>query len=397
MKKNLVTAAMFGHLGGSFGPSFRVYRDAPDDDANDLAQFGGEAGSWGHSTTVEGNNLVGLGLDDQEDFDMNPDKKGDVEDEEDDEEEEAAPSKKEEEFEEDEEDKEEQEEEDEEEQEEEEEKEEDEEDEEEQDEEEKEEKADKSEKTDVRTASQKRVDSTFKQLRLAEKAYRTATAQGSEAIDPNKLSPELISKRDTLIRERASLDPIAREEDAGKMADIDIQLEDIRMRVMQAANRAESDRSQSTNKATSDADAAVKSTLDAIASTYEALDAESNKANEKAIRYFNISQKGYMDEGLSVADAIEKAMAEVVDVFSLKATGASSDKKLTTKERTKKEEELARNGVKQRLDSVAKKPLRGKRQAGGATATLAELVRGDFSDKKVQKGLEAQLGIKFEN
>ena len=211
-------------------------------------------------------------------------------------------------------------------------------------------------------------------------------------LDLSAVNAGLITERNTLIRERATLDPVGREEDVNRMADIDIQLADIQNRLLVGGQEAAMKRNSLADSTTRAATEAVNSALEAISTAYPVLDSSGNKANEKAIRYFNMVQKSYIEEdGLSVSDSLEKALKDTVELFNLRA----APQKLSKVEKEKKTVIEARNGVKKRLDTVKKAPVRGSRNAGKPDVSLASLIKSDFGDKKVQEQLNAQLGIRF--
>lgn len=376
MRKSIIAGLVHSHVGGSFGSYARVYRDTPDGEHdNNNAFLGGDGAGWGHDTVIDGNNLLGIG--DLADAENNPNGvvlDDDGEEEPDEEEEEAAPEKtkkkKEPEEEEEPDDEEEPEEE-------------------EPDEEEAEEEVPKG---DLRTPFEKKADSCFKQLRLAEAQYRKAQAENEKPLDVTTINKPLVDERNALLRERSKLDPVANDEDADRIADIDIQLEDIRTRLTVSAQEATIKRNSLTENSTRDADKAVNDTLAAIAAAYPALDSAHNGANEKAIKFFNTMQKSYADEGKTVTDALEQAMKDTVDMFKLRSGKA----KLSEKERKTRTQEEARNGVKKRLDAAKKQPVRGSRRSSKPETSLAALVGKDFGDKEVQKQLNAQLGIRFD-
>ena len=378
MRKTIIAGLVHNHVGGSFGSFGRVFRDKPDGehDAPDFNPLGGDDTEWSHTTTIDGNQLVSLDLKDPNNED------GVFPDEDDDEEEseeapapknkKQAPSEEEEEPEEEEE--------------------EDPEEEEEEDPEEEPETPAK--KPDVRSPAEKRADSAFKQLRLKEAAYRKAQEENQKPLDFTAINKPLVDERNALIKERAKLDPVASEEDADRVAEIDIQLEDIRTRLAISTQEATAKRNSSTEISTREADKAIQDALAAISSAYPALDSDSDSANEKAIIFFNTMQKGFMEEGkMSLAEALEKATKETVEMFGLRST----KQKLSTKEKENLSKKEARNGVQKRLNAVKKQPQRGVRKQTQSDTSLASLLKRDFGDKEVQSELQAQLGIRFDN
>lgn len=378
MRKTIIAGLVHNHVGGSFGSFGRVFRDKPDGehDAPDFNPLGGDDADWAHTTVVDGNQLVSLDLKDPNNED------GVFPDEDDDEEEseeapapknkKQAPSEEEEEPEEEEE--------------------EDPEEEEEEDPEEEPETPAK--KPDVRTPAEKRADSAFKQLRLKEAAYRKAQEENQKPLDFTAINKPLVDERNALIKERAKLDPVASEEDADRVAEIDIQLEDIRTRLAISTQEATAKRNSSTEISTREADKAIQDALAAISSAYPALDSDSDSANEKAIIFFNTMQKGFMEDGkMSLAEALEKATKETVEMFGLRST----KQKLSTKEKDNLSKKEARNGVQKRLNAVKKQPQRGVRKQTQSDTSLASLLKRDFGDKEVQSELQAQLGIRFDN
>ena len=386
MRKTIIAGLVHNHVGGSFGSFGRVFRDKPDGehDAPDFNPLGGDDSDWGHTTVVDGNQLVSLDLKDPNNED------GVFSDEDDDEEEEEeapapknkkqAPSEEEEEApeEEEEEDPEEEEEED----------------PEEEEEEPEEEPETPAKKPDVRTPAEKRADSAFKQLRLKEAAYRKAQEENQKPLDFTAINKPLVDERNALIKERAKLDPVASEEDADRVAEIDIQLEDIRTRLAISTQEATAKRNSSTEISTREADKAIQDALAAISSAYPALDSDSDSANEKAIIFFNTMQKGFMEDGkMSLAEALEKATKETVEMFGLRST----KQKLSAKEKENLSKKEARNGVQKRLNAVKKQPQRGVRKQTQSDTSLASLLKRDFGDKEVQSELQAQLGIRFDN
>ena len=388
MRKTIIAGLVHNHVGGSFGSFGRVFRDKPDGehDAPDFNPLGGDDTEWSHTTTIDGNQLVSLDLKDPNNED------GVFPDEDDDEEEseeapapkKQAPSEEEEEApeEEEEEDPEEGEEED------------PEEEEEEDPEEEEEEPETPAKKPDVRTPAEKRADSAFKQLRLKEAAYRKAQEENQKPLDFTAINKPLVDERNALIKERAKLDPVASEEDADRVAEIDIQLEDIRTRLAISTQEATAKRNSSTEISTREADKAIQDALAAISSAYPALDSDSDSANEKAIIFFNTMQKGFMEDGkMSLAEALEKATKETVEMFGLRST----KQKLSAKEKENLSKKEARNGVQKRLNAVKKQPQRGVRKQTQSDTSLASLLKRDFGDKEVQSELQAQLGIRFDN
>ena len=386
MRKTIIAGLVHNHVGGSFGSFGRVFRDKPDGehDAPDFNPLGGDDADWAHTTVIDGNQLVSLDLKDPNNED------GVFPDEDDDEEEpEEAPEPSEEEEEaseeEEEEDPEEEEEED---------PEEEEEDPEEEEEEPEEEPETPAKKPDVRTPAEKRADSAFKQLRLKEAAYRKAQEENQKPLDFTAINKPLVDERNALIKERAKLDPVASEEDADRVAEIDIQLEDIRTRLAISTQEATAKRNSSTEISTREADKAIQDALAAISSAYPALDSDSDSANEKAIIFFNTMQKGFMEDGkMSLAEALEKATKETVEMFGLRST----KQKLSTKEKENLSKKEARNGVQKRLNAVKKQPQRGVRKQTQSDTSLASLLKRDFGDKEVQSELQAQLGIRFDN
>ena len=386
MRKTIIAGLVHNHVGGSFGSFGRVFRDKPDGehDAPDFNPLGGDDSDWGHTTVIDGNQLVSLDLKDPNNED------GVFPDEDDDEEEpEEAPEPSEEEEEaseeEEEEDPEEEEEED---------PEEEEEDPEEEEEEPEEEPETPAKKPDVRTPAEKRADSAFKQLRLKEAAYRKAQEENQKPLDFTAINKPLVDERNALIKERAKLDPVASEEDADRVAEIDIQLEDIRTRLAISTQEATAKRNSSTEISTREADKAIQDALAAISSAYPALDSDSDSANEKAIIFFNTMQKGFMEDGkMSLAEALEKATKETVEMFGLRST----KQKLSAKEKENLSKKEARNGVQKRLNAVKKQPQRGVRKQTQSDTSLASLLKRDFGDKEVQSELQAQLGIRFDN
>ena len=379
MRKSIIASHVASHMGGSFGNFNRVYRDTPDGEHDQLNFLGGDdASDWSHDTAIDGNNLVSLDLSDKASPDgvVVEEEEPDAPDEESEEEEEE-PDEEEEESDEEEEESEEEEEPE-------------EEEEEPEDEEEPEEEAPV--KADARTSAEKKADSAFKALRIKEKEYRDALKANEAPLDLSGVNAGLITERNTLIRERATLDPVGREEDVNRMADIDIQLADIQNRLLVGGQEAAMKRNSLTDSTTRAATEAVNSALEAISTAYPVLDSSGNKANEKAIRYFNMVQKSYIEEdGLSVSDSLEKALKDTVELFNLRA----APQKLSKVEKEKKTVIEARNGVKKRLDTVKKAPVRGSRNAGKPDVSLASLIKSDFGDKKVQEQLNAQLGIRF--
>lgn len=358
MRKSIIASHVASHMGGSFCNFNRVYRDTPDGEHDQPNFLGGDdAADWSHDTAIDGNNLVSLDLSDK----ASPD--GVVVEEE----EPDAPDEEPEEEEPDEE-------------------------EEEPDEEEEEPEEEAPVKADARTPAEKKADSAFKALRIKEKEYRDALKANEAPLDLSAVNAGLITERNTLIRERATLDPVGREEDVNRMADIDIQLADIQNRLLVGGQEAAMKRNSLTDSTTRAATEAVNSALEAISTAYPVLDSSGNKANEKAIRYFNMVQKSYIEEdGLSVSDSLEKALKDTVELFNLRA----APQKLSKVEKEKKTVIEARNGVKKRLDTVKKAPVRGSRNAGKPDVSLASLIKSDFGDKKVQEQLNAQLGIRF--
>lgn len=385
MRKTIIAGLVHNHVGGSFGSFGRVFRDKPDGehDAPDFNPLGGDDADWAHTTVIDGNQLVSLDLKDPNNED------GVFPDEDDEEEEpEEAPSEEEEEPEE------EEEEEDPEEEEEEDPEEEEEEDPEEEEEEPEEEPETPAKKPDVRSPAEKRADSAFKQLRLKEAAYRKAQEENQKPLDFTAINKPLVDERNALIKERAKLDPVASEEDADRVAEIDIQLEDIRTRLAISTQEATAKRNSSTEISTREADKAIQDALAAISSAYPALDSDSDSANEKAIIFFNTMQKGFMEDGkMSLAEALEKATKETVEMFGLRST----KQKLSTKEKENLSKKEARNGVQKRLNAVKKQPQRGVRKQTQSDTSLASLLKRDFGDKEVQSELQAQLGIRFDN
>ena len=385
MRKTIIAGLVHNHVGGSFGSFGRVFRDKPDGehDAPDFNPLGGDDTEWSHTTTIDGNQLVSLDLKDPNNED------GVFPDEDDDEEEseeapapknkKQAPSEEEEEPEEEEEEDPEEEEE---------------EDPEEEEEEPEEEPETPAKKPDVRTPAEKRADSAFKQLRLKEAAYRKAQEENQKPLDFTAINKPLVDERNALIKERAKLDPVASEEDADRVAEIDIQLEDIRTRLAISTQEATAKRNSSTEISTREADKAIQDALAAISSAYPALDSDSDSANEKAIIFFNTMQKGFMEDGkMSLAEALEKATKETVEMFGLRST----KQKLSTKEKENLSKKEARNGVQKRLNAVKKQPQRGVRKQTQSDTSLASLLKRDFGDKEVQSELQAQLGIRFDN
>ena len=357
MRKSIIASHVASHIGGSFGNFNRVYRDTPDGETDAVNFLGGDdAADWSHDTAIDGNNLVSLDLSDKASPDgvvveeEEPDSLNEEPDEEEEPEEEEEPD---------------------------------------------EEEAPKDEapvKADVRTPAEKKADSAFKALRIKEKEYRDALKANEAPLDLSSVNAGLITERNTLIRERATLDPVGREEDVNRMADIDIQLADIQNRLLVGGQEAAMKRNSLTDSTTRAATEAVNSALEAISTAYPVLDSSGDKANEKAIRYFNMVQKSYIEEdGLSVSDSLEKALKDTVELFNLRA----APQKLSKVEKEKKTVIEARNGVKKRLETVKKVPVRGTRNAGKPDVSLASLVKSDFSDKKVQEQLSAQLGIRF--
>lgn len=378
MRKTIIAGLVHNHVGGSFGSFGRVFRDKPDGehDAPDFNPLGGDDSDWGHTTVIDGNQLVSLDLKDPTNED------GVFPDEDDDEEEpEEAPApknKKQAPSEEEEEDPEEEEEED----------------PEEEEEEPEEEPETPAKKPDVRTPAEKRADSAFKQLRLKEAAYRKAQEENQKPLDFTAINKPLVDERNALIKERAKLDPVASEEDADRVAEIDIQLEDIRTRLAISTQEATAKRNSSTEISTREADKAIQDALAAISSAYPALDSDSDSANEKAIIFFNTMQKGFMEDGkMSLAEALEKATKETVEMFGLRST----KQKLSAKEKENLSKKEARNGVQKRLNAVKKQPQRGVRKQTQSDTSLASLLKRDFGDKEVQSELQAQLGIRFDN
>ena len=386
MRKTIIAGLVHNHVGGSFGSFGRVFRDKPDGehDAPDFNPLGGDDSDWGHTTVIDGNQLVSLDLKDPNNEDgVFPDEDDDEEEPE----EAPAPNKKQapSEEEEEEEDPEEEEEED---------PEEEEEDPEEEEEEPEEEPETPAKKPDVRTPAEKRADSAFKQLRLKEAAYRKAQEENQKPLDFTAINKPLVDERNALIKERAKLDPVASEEDADRVAEIDIQLEDIRTRLAISTQEATAKRNSSTEISTREADKAIQDALAAISSAYPALDSDSDSANEKAIIFFNTMQKGFMEDGkMSLAEALEKATKETVEMFGLRST----KQKLSTKEKENLSKKEARNGVQKRLDAAKKQPQRGVRKQTQSDTSLASLLKRDFGDKEVQSELQAQLGIRFDN
>ena len=249
-------------------------------------------------------------------------------------------------------------------------------------------------KPDVRSPAEKRADSAFKQLRLKEAAYRKAQEENQKPLDFTAINKPLVDERNALIKERAKLDPVASEEDADRVAEIDIQLEDIRTRLAISTQEATAKRNSSTEISTREADKAIQDALAAISSAYPALDSDSDSANEKAIIFFNTMQKGFMEDGkMSLAEALEKATKETVEMFGLRST----KQKLSTKEKENLSKKEARNGVQKRLNAVKKQPQRGVRKQTQSDTSLASLLKRDFGDKEVQSELQAQLGIRFDN
>ena len=379
MRKSIIASHVSAHIGGSFGNFNRVYRDTPDGEHEQLNFLGGDDADWGHDTAIDGNNLITLDTSEG----GSPDGIV-VEEEEPDSELEKDPDDEEEEEQEEEEDPDEEEEEPEE-----------EEEQEEEEQEEEQEEAQKDEapaKADVRTPAEKKADSAFKALRIKEKEYRDALKANEAPLDLSSVNAGLITERNTLIRERAALDPVGREDDVNRMADIDIQLADIQNRLLVGGQEAAMKRNSLTDSTTRAATEAVNSALEAISTAYPVLDSAGEKANEKAIRYFNMVQKSYIEEdGLSVSDSLEKALKDTVELFNLRA----APQKLSKVEKEKKTVIEARNGVKKRLETVKKTPVRGSRNAGKPDVSLASLIKSDFGDKKVQEQLNAQLGIRF--
>ena len=385
MRKTIIAGLVHNHVGGSFGSFGRVFRDKPDGehDAPDFNPLGGDDADWGHTTVIDGNQLVSLDLKDPNNEDgVFPDE----DDEEEEEPEEApapknkkqAPSEEEEEPEEEENPDEEEEEED----------------PEEEEEEPEEEPETPAKKPDVRSPAEKRADSAFKQLRLKEAAYRKAQEENQKPLDFTAINKPLVDERNALIKERAKLDPVASEEDADRVAEIDIQLEDIRTRLAISTQEATAKRNSSTEISTREADKAIQDALAAISSAYPALDSDSDSANEKAIIFFNTMQKGFMEDGkMSLAEALEKATKETVEMFGLRST----KQKLSTKEKENLSKKEARNGVQKRLNAVKKQPQRGVRKQTQSDTSLASLLKRDFGDKEVQSELQAQLGIRFDN
>ena len=386
MRKTIIAGLVHNHVGGSFGSFGRVFRDKPDGehDAPDFNPLGGDDADWGHTTVIDGNQLVSLDLKDPNNEDgVFPDEDDDEEESEEapapkkqapSEEEEEAPEEEEEDPEEEEEDPEEEEEED--------------------PEEEEEEPETPAKKPDVRTPAEKRADSAFKQLRLKEAAYRKAQEENQKPLDFTAINKPLVDERNALIKERAKLDPVASEEDADRVAEIDIQLEDIRTRLAISTQEATAKRNSSTEISTREADKAIQDALAAISSAYPALDSDSDSANEKAIIFFNTMQKGFMEDGkMSLAEALEKATKETVEMFGLRST----KQKLSTKEKENLSKKEARNGVQKRLNAVKKQPQRGVRKQTQSDTSLASLLKRDFGDKEVQSELQAQLGIRFDN
>lgn len=385
MRKTIIAGLVHNHVGGSFGSFGRVFRDKPDGetDVADFNPLGGDDSDWGHTSVIDGNQLVSLDLKDPNNED------GVFPDEDDDEEEseeapapnnkKQAPSEEEEEPEEEEEEDPEEEEE---------------EDPEEEEEEPEEEPETPAKKPDVRSPAEKRADSAFKQLRLKEAAYRKAQEENQKPLDFTAINKPLVDERNALIKERAKLDPVASEEDADRVAEIDIQLEDIRTRLAISTQEATAKRNSSTEISTREADKAIQDALAAISSAYPALDSDSDSANEKAIIFFNTMQKGFMEDGkMSLAEALEKATKETVEMFGLRST----KQKLSTKEKENLSKKEARNGVQKRLNAVKKQPQRGVRKQTQSDTSLASLLKRDFGDKEVQSELQAQLGIRFDN
>ena len=385
MRKTIIAGLVHNHVGGSFGSFGRVFRDKPDGehDAPDFNPLGGDDADWAHTTVIDGNQLVSLDLKDPNNEDgVFPDEDDDEEESE----EAPAPNKKQAPSEEEEEAPEEEEEEDPEEEE--------EEDPEEEEEEPEEEPETPAKKPDVRTPAEKRADSAFKQLRLKEAAYRKAQEENQKPLDFTAINKPLVDERNALIKERAKLDPVASEEDADRVAEIDIQLEDIRTRLAISTQEATAKRNSSTEISTREADKAIQDALAAISSAYPALDSDSESANEKAIIFFNTMQKGFMEDGkMSLAEALEKATKETVEMFGLRST----KQKLSAKEKENLSKKEARNGVQKRLNAVKKQPQRGVRKQTQSDTSLASLLKRDFGDKEVQSELQAQLGIRFDN
>lgn len=382
MRKTIIAGLVHNHVGGSFGSFGRVFRDKPDGehDAPDFNPLGGDDSDWGHTTVVDGNQLVSLDLKDPNNEDG---VFSDDDDEEEEPEEAPAPSEEEEEAPEEEEEEDPEEEEDLE-----------EEDPEEEEEEPEEEPETPAKKPDVRTPAEKRADSAFKQLRLKEAAYRKAQEENQKPLDFTSINKPLVDERNALIKERAKLDPVASEEDADRVAEIDIQLEDIRTRLAISTQEATAKRNSSTEISTREADKAIQDALAAISSAYPALDSDSDSANEKAIIFFNTMQKGFMEDGkMSLAEALEKATKETVEMFGLRST----KQKLSAKEKENLSKKEARNGVQKRLNAVKKQPQRGVRKQTQSDTSLASLLKRDFGDKEVQSELQAQLGIRFDN
>lgn len=385
MRKTIIAGLVHNHVGGSFGSFGRVFRDKPDGehDATDFNPLGGDDTEWSHTTTIDGNQLVSLDLKDPNNEDgVFPDEDDDEEESE----EAPAPKNKKQAPSEEEEDPEEEEEEDPEEEE--------EEDPEEEEEEPEEEPETPAKKPDVRSPAEKRADSACKQLRLKEAAYRKAQEENQKPLDFTAINKPLVDERNALIKERAKLDPVASEEDADRVAEIDIQLEDIRTRLAISTQEATAKRNSSTEISIREADKAIQDALAAISSAYPALDSDSDSANEKAIIFFNTMQKGFMEDGkMSLAEALEKATKETVEMFGLRST----KQKLSAKEKENLSKKEARNGVQKRLNAVKKQPQRGVRKQTQSDTSLASLLKRDFGDKEVQSELQAQLGIRFDN
>ena len=229
---------------------------------------------------------------------------------------------------------------------------------------------------------------------MKEAAYRKAQEENQKPLDFTSINKPLVEERNALIKERAKLDPVASEEDADRVAEIDIQLEDIRTRLAISTQEATAKRNSSTEISTREADKAIQDALAAISSAYPALDSDSDSANEKAIIFFNTMQKGFMEDGkMSLAEALEKATKETVEMFGLRST----KQKLSTKEKENLSKKEARNGVQKRLNAVKKQPQRGVRKQTQSDTSLASLLKRDFGDKEVQSELQAQLGIRFDN
>lgn len=352
MKRNQVATFVSSHMRSPFGlpGGFPGYHNTPTEP--EFTPFSEE--SWGHDTVVEGDRLLDVdGADITGQFD-DKDTEELLE-----EEEEAPDSDDEEEAKDDEE-----------------------EDEEEAPEDEEEAPAEESAEEEV-PAETVQLTSTFARLKRAETNFKAASRGADGEITAESVAKPLVDKRNALLRERAKIDPLAGDEAADRLAEIDIEVADLSTTIGARINQAEAARRESVNDAKVTASNTVEETIKLIGKVYPQLDEESKLFRADLADTFNALQEQYQ-RTMSVTEAMQKALDTVVKLSGLK-----------TKQKDDKPAQKA--AVKRRLAAKDNAPSRkGKAGKTAEDGSLRSLLTKDMSDPKVRQAMQKMTGMTFD-